>query len=129
MYRQARLNAWRRKKPMIGQTYAKRSRCQADHSHRSGLEARVCDELRLRKIAGASDPNGILDYDIEFRVRIQMGGFGWNHYVDFRTHDLDGGFTFVEAKGIKTPEWRRNWGCLQEMHKGDPMVRFQLIER
>lgn len=124
VWREKHLGSWRRKtQPRVGQSNAKSCYCLSDHFHRSGLEGRVCDELRLRKLAG-----DIKDYRREVTLHLEIDGCKLGTYrVDFITDDLDGGITYVEAKGIAWAQWKRNWSILQHMHKGDPMVRFDVI--
>jgi len=131
VWREKKLATWRKKKnPRQGPGAAKSCYCLSNHFHGSGIEGRVCDELRLRKIAGVSDPNGIKDYRREVTIKLELDGCKLGtQRVDFITDDLDGGITIVEAKGIAWPKWKRDWDILQHMHKGNPLVRFVVIRR
>ena len=125
MYRVRKLKYWHtsRKKPLEGQIPAKSCRCLSDHFHRSGLEGRCCDELRLRKIAG-----DIKDYRIEVTIPLFLDGVRLGTYrVDFVVDETDGSTTFVEAKGIAFPNWKKNWAILQAMHRDDPRYKFMVI--
>jgi hypothetical protein len=117
---------WRRKKPIEGKSStAKSCYCLTNHFHRSSLEGRVCDELRLRKIAG-----DIKDYRREVTLHLELGGVKLGTYrVDFIVEENDGSITYLEAKGIAFPTWKRNWAILQGMHRDDPNVHFDVIRR
>lgn len=134
MFRQARFSNWRRKKPIEGKSStAKSCHCLSEHFHRSGLEGRVCDELRLRKKAGNDvppDPNGIKDYRREVRIQLELNGVKLGTYIcDYVTEDLDGGTTFIEAKGIAFPLWKQKWAILQGMHRDNPLMRFVVVTK
>ncbi len=124
MYRVAKLKYWRRKKPIEGHSIkAKSGYCLSNHFHRSGLEIKTCDELRLRKIGG-----DIKDYRVEVRIPLELDGVKLGTYIcDFVVEDLDGGITFTESKGISFPLFRQKWAILQGMHRDNPLMRFQVV--
>lgn len=126
MYRQARFNTWGKfKRPLEGKTLAKSCHCLSDHFHRSGLEGRTCDELRLRKIA-----KDIKDYRVEVTIPLELDGVKLGTYrCDFVVEENDGSTTYVEAKGIPFPTWRKNWAILQGMRRGDPMFHFVVVTK
>lgn len=126
MYRQAKLTYWRRKKPLEGKSSkAQMTICNSDHRHRSGLEARVCDELRLRKLA--SDIKG---YIREVPMRLELDGLNLGTYIaDFVVEHFDGTTEIVEAKGIAFPLFKKKWAILEHMNRNNPMVKMTLVTR
>ena len=89
------------------------------------LEGRVCDELRLRKIAG-----DMKDYRREVTLHLELDGCKLGTYrVDFVVEENDGCTTFVEAKGIAFPLWKQKWAILQTMHKDNPLMKFLVVRR
>jgi hypothetical protein len=42
---------------------------------------------------------------------------------------MDGGITFIEAKGIQFPLWKLKWKILQAMYSGNQKTRFVVIEK
>ncbi len=73
----------------------------------SKFEASVADELYAKKAAGE-----ILDYDSQYRVEIPIYNEHGKlvhkvfHKVDYRTHNRDGTFTLLEAKGVETSDYK-----------------------
>ncbi|HYF37197.1 MAG TPA: hypothetical protein VD994_17990 [Prosthecobacter sp.] len=126
MQRISRLSSWRRhKRPTEANIKAKSCYCLSNHFHRSGLEGRVCDELRLRKIGG-----DIKDYRVEQTLRLELGGCKLGTYrVDFIVEENDGSIEYVEAKGLAFAPWKKKWEILQHMHRGDPNVKFRVVNR
>lgn len=124
--RESRLKYWKRKKrPRDGQSNAKSCYCLSDHFHRSGLEGRVCDELRLRKIAG-----DLKDYRREVRLPLALDGCKLGVYIcDFVVEENDGTIEYLEAKGIAFQRWKRNWDILMHMHKDDPKYKFRVVRK
>lgn len=72
----------------------------------SKFEARVADELLLRKLG-----NDIKDYDTQFKIEAWAyrkdgtPAFKVTHKVDFRIHHNDGTFELLEAKGVETADY------------------------
>jgi hypothetical protein len=103
---------------------AKKTLCR-DHWHPSKLEARVCGELYLRKLA-----NDIKDFERQKRVRLEIDGCYIGTCIpDFYVTHNDGSVEFVEAKGMELPKWTKDWRILQHMYKDDPTVKFSVIKR
>jgi len=95
-----------------------------DHSHRSGLEARVCADLHILKKVGE-----ITDIKREPRTKLYLDGV----YItairpDFYVTYADGTHEYVEAKGQELGNWKRNWKILQKMHAGDPSIKFRVVK-
>lgn len=122
MFRSGSIRYWGRHGNKYG---AKRTECLSGHWHNSGLEARVCDELRLRGIAGE-----IHGYEIEKTIRLELEGVKLGTYrVDFVVEHLNGSLEFVEAKGIPLPAWKMKWAILQAMYKNDPRTQFRVVTK
>lgn len=106
---------------------SKRARCEFGHSHDSGTEIKVCFELYQRKLAG-----DIKDYQAQ-KVLDLIGPSGKivAHYkVDFVVDHHDGSTEYVEAKGahlMNEGQWPLKWALLQDMHRGNPMIKFELV--
>ena len=102
-----------------------RQECQKGHWHHSKFEAGKCDSLRLHEIAG-----DIAGYETQKRMRLYLGGvFMGTQTVDFFIHHTNGTREFLETKGShlrNESKFRRDWQILQEMHKGDPDVKFTI---
>lgn len=126
MNRIARLSTWKRhKRPRDGQSFARRTACLSDHSHASGLEARVCDELRLRKIAG-----DIKDYRREVTLQLELEGLRLGTYrVDFVVEHHDCTIEYVEAKGIEFQKWKRDWKILEHMNRDNKAVKMTVVRK
>jgi hypothetical protein len=77
----------------------------------SKFEASVASDLEMRKRIG-----DIKDYDTQFRLEVGVYDMFGNiichkrHKVDFRTTNLDGSYTLIEAKGMINADyqWRRD---------------------
>lgn len=130
MHRQAKFSMWKKyKKPRDGQTFAKSCRCLSDHYHRSGLEGRVCDELRLRKLAG-----DIADWRREVPITLMEGDvnvskFIGKYYADFVVDHNDGTQEIIEAKGIQFTMFKKKWAALEKMYKDDPKMKLTIVTR
>jgi hypothetical protein len=75
------------------------------YSFGSKLEARIFDDLCLRKLAGEI-------IDIKVQASVYLTDADILYKPDFLCHLQDGSFFYVEAKGFKTPVWaikRRLW--------------------
>jgi len=78
----------------------------------SKFEAGVAEELDIRKKGGE-----IKDWEPQFKVEmwacdsIGQPKLKKTHRIDFRVHELDGGYTLLEAKGVETQDYRdrRKW--------------------
>jgi hypothetical protein len=102
-----------------------RTECQSEHSHRSKLEAKECDNLRFRKLAG-----DIKDYKVEVRTPIYAGKiFLWTYICDFVVEHNDGSKEYREAKGLVFGRFKKSWAFLQEMHKDDSNIRFTIVTK
>jgi len=115
MFRQKKIKYWARKKPYEGQSKAKSGYCLSDHFHRSGLETRVCDELRLRKIAG-----DITDYlcEVPFTLmdgEVNVSQYIGRYYADFVVTNNDGTKEIIDAKGIQFPTFKKKWRVMEKM--------------
>lgn len=121
VFRQGSFRYWRR-----GNKYgARKTECTTGHRHASGLEARVCEELKYRKDAG-----DISDYEIEKTIQLELEGVYLGTYrVDFVVTHLNGSLEFVEAKGMPLPAWKMKWKILQAMHKADPRTQFRVVTK
>lgn len=130
MYRQKKISYWaRKKKPRDGQSNAQSSYCLSHHYHRSKLEARVCDELRLRKIAG-----DILDYRIEVPIVLMDGEVNISKYIgkyvaDFVVDHVDGTKEIIEAKGIQFTMFKKKWAALERMYQNDVNMKLTMVTR
>lgn len=126
MHRVAKFSWWRKhKRPRDGQSYAKSCRCLSNHFHRSGLEGRVCDELRLKKIAG-----DIKDYETEVTLQLSLAGCNLGTYrIDFKIQENDGSTTYLEAKGIEFPLWKQKFKILEAMHRDNPMIHLVVVKK
>jgi hypothetical protein len=103
--------------------HAQRTPCR-DHWHPSKLEAKVCFELHLRKLAG-----DIKDFERQKRVRLELEGCYIGTCIpDFYVLHNDGTTEFVEAKGMELSKWRKDWKILQHMHKDNPKVKFTVVK-
>jgi hypothetical protein len=116
----------RRKNPIEGRSSrAEVCYCVSNHFHRSKLEARTCDNLRFRKLSG-----DIVNFKVEVSIPLKLNNFFLGVYrCDFVTEDMDGGITFIEAKGIQFPLWKLKWKILQAMYSGNQKTRFVVIEK
>ena len=123
-FRQSRLKYWRKKKrPTEAHTKAIQTHCLSEHYHRSGLEAKTCDELRLRKLA-----NDIKDYRVEVNFPLELDGVKLGTYrADFVAENHDGTFEIIEAKGIAFALWKQKWKILQGMLRNDPLYSFRVV--
>ena len=94
------------------------------HSHRSGLEAKVCSELQLRQKAG--DLKG---FRVEVDIPLIVNGVKVTTYrADFVTEPDDGEKPeIIEAKGMVLPVFALKWKLLQAIH-GDDYV-FTMVTR
>lgn len=129
MHRVKKLYAWRRKKPMEGQSKAVGGRCLSEHYHPSGLERKVCDELRLRKIAG-----DIVDFRTQVPITLMEGEvnvskFLGKYIADFLVEHPDGTQEIIEAKGIEFRDFKKKWRALEEMYRGDPKMTLTIVKR
>lgn len=125
MYRQSKFKYWKSKKPREGQSYAKSCYCLSDHFHRSMLEGRVCDELRLRKIAG-----DIKDYRIEVTYRLELEGCKLGTYrADFVVENPDGTTEIIDAKGIQFPLFKQKWRIMESMFRNDPNTVLRIVTK
>lgn len=127
MYRQGKLSNWKRHKtPKQGPLQSKPTYCLTNHYHRSGLEGKVCDELRLRKIAG-----DIIDYVVEKNYELESYGMplGISYRADFVTEEKDGTTEIIDAKGIFFPLFKLKWRLMQAMFKSNPTVKFRVVTR
>lgn len=119
MHRIKRLSTWRRhKKPYEGQSKAKGGVCLSDHWHRSGLEIKTCDELRLRVIA-----KDIMSYEREVPIilmdgEVNVSKYLGKYYADFVVLHNDGHQEIIEAKGIFFPTFKKKWKVLEKMSQG-----------
>lgn len=95
---------------------AKRTVANDGRKRDSKYEASVADELYLREKAG-----DILAYDSQFKVEIWIyredghQAFKVSHKIDFRVHNRDGSFEFIEAKGVETDDWKWRRKLLEEL--------------
>lgn len=108
-----------------GNTYQK---CNQGHSHDSGLESRVCGELEYRRKAKEI---AAFDFHPVIRLPGPSGAIVATYEVDF-TVTYPGTppvLEYVEAKGrhlLRDGAWRIKWALLQDMHKGNPWVKFRV---
>lgn len=117
MYRVSRLKYWRTK----NKYNARKTTCLTDHWHNSGLEAKVCNELRLRKIAGE------LDYEVEKTFQLNLEGVRLGSYrADFVVTYPEGAVEIVEAKGMMLPSFRTKWAIMQKMY---PHYAFRIVRK
>lgn len=129
MHRVKKLWAWKRKRPYEGQSKSKSGYCLSDHWHQSGLEIKVCDELRLRLIAkdfvgyGRQIPFTLMDGDVNVSQYIGR------YIADFVIQHHDGSQEIVEAKGIRFPTFKKKWKVLEKMYKNDPKMTLTIIEK
>lgn len=122
-FRQGSIRYWRRKKPLEGRTKAVSGYCLTDHFHRSGLERKVCDELRLRKLA-----HDIKDYRCEVAFDLELQGVKLGrYYADFVVENNNGTKEVIEAKGIAFPLFKQKWKILLAMFKDDPNYTFRIV--
>lgn len=78
----------------------KRTLCSRNHSHRSGLESKVCEMLLLREKA-----KEIYLEQVEATVHLTRAKI--RYIADFKCFDLLLNRTFyVEAKGCETDRWQ-----------------------
>lgn len=126
MFRVKKFGGWRQhKRPRDGQSFAKSCYCLSDHFHRSGLEGRVCDELRLRKIAG-----DIKDYRKEQTQHLELDGLSLGTYrADFVIDHNDGTTEIMEAKGIEFQKFKRDWKILEHMHRNNPNIILTIVKK
>lgn len=83
----------------------------------------MCDELRLRKIAG-----DIMDYRREITIQLMLDGCKLGTYrVDFVVDEWDGTQEFVEAKGLAFAVWKMKWSILQAMYRNDKTKKFRVV--
>lgn len=106
---------------------SKRSTCQYQHSHDSGLEVKACFDLHCQKIAG-----DIKDFRFHEILDLQ-GPSGRNLFtyeIDFTVEHHDGSIEYIETKGdhlSREMGWRMKWKLLQDKHDGDPKYKFRVI--
>lgn len=129
MHRVSKFSGWKRKKPMEGQSAARSGRCQKDHYHRSQLEIRVCDELRLREIA-----KDIKEYFVEVPITlivndVNISEYLGRYYADFWVEHNDGTQEIIEAKGIQFQTFRKKWKALEAMYRGDKNMTLRMVTR
>lgn len=78
---------------------AQRTLCQLNHSHRSKLEASVCQLIQLREIAGELKITQIEDH-------VYLSDAEILYIPDFRCQDPTTYENFwIEAKGFETARW------------------------
>lgn len=125
MHSQGKFKYWRRKKPTEANTRAKAGYCLSDHFHRSGLEVRVCDELRLRKLGG-----DIRDFKVEVTFQLELGGVKLGTYrADFVVDHFDGITEVIEAKGLFFPVFKQKWKIFEGMHRDNPLMKLTIITK
>jgi hypothetical protein len=79
---------------------AKKTVCGAEHLHDSGIEARRCDELRAKEIAGSISH---LTMQPEFQIIVNDRKV-CRYIADFQYRMTDSGLAIVEdVKGMTTP--------------------------
>lgn len=121
MWRNSSFKYWKKS----GSKYnAKRTDCGL-HSHRSGLEAKVCCELQLQQKAGE-----IKEFKVEHPFELELDGLGLGrYYADFLVTNNDGTLEVVEAKGMELPEFKRKWKIVQHMFRNDPNISFRMVKK
>lgn len=83
------------------------------HRYDSMFEARVADELGLRKKA-----KDIKDYQRQVRLDLRVNGQHVCFYkIDFIIIHNDGHKEFLEVKGLELPLWRIKWRLLEILHE------------
>ena len=88
----------------------------------SKFEARVAEQLQLRKLAGE-----IKEIEKQFCLRLDVNGQHiCKYYVDFRIVLADGSEQFVEAKGFETDVWRVKWKLAMAIYGKE---KFVLIKK
>lgn len=101
----------------------KKTECLKGHKHDSKFEAGVCDELRIREIAG-----DIKSYETQVTVRLFMEKiYMGSQRVDFLVHHFDGTKEYLEAKGLAMQKWKRDWAIMQHMFRNNPLVKFTVV--
>lgn len=127
MHRVKYFNSWKRGPPSKYKSSS--CYCLSDHFHRSGLEGKVCDELRLRKIA-----KDIKDYRREVSITLMEGEVNVSSYIgkyiaDFFIDHNDGTTEIMEAKGIEFPMFRKKWRALEKMYANDPTMTLTIVRK
>jgi hypothetical protein len=124
MFRQSKFKYWKRHESP-NKYKANSGYCLSNHFHRSTLEKKTCDELRLCKIAGE-----IKDYRVEVNIHLELDGLNLGTYrADFVVENNDGTTEIVEAKGMQLPVFRQKWKILEHMIKDDPNVTMRMVTK
>jgi hypothetical protein len=82
-----------------------------DYACDSKFEGSICQDLIFRKVA-----KEIKDFKTQQTIDLICNGFKIGTYrIDFIVWNNDDSITFLEAKGLPSPEWKMKWKILESM--------------
>jgi len=96
-------------------TISKRRRCAIARGYRSGLEVKTAQQI--------TDAGHEVAYETD-KVKYTWPKRQSTYTPDFKLPSSDGGFFYVETKGIWSTEDRQKWHLLHEQH---PEIDFRLV--